>query len=574
MKHLVWFLLTLVVASAGQAVVVTGTVKDAAGNPIEGMRVEIWDEGVFVDELLDVDYTENGAFSSAAPEPGHDVFVRAKWEFALLPSTDYNGRVVRILDLGPGIPPNGTLTFTETTSDTSEDVSDNDTLFFEIDMSEGQPPALDVLVARIQETLDFVRTRVDSRQDIAWVVDYDIPVHILTGTNARHNSGEVFIPSVAYNGAGTASNQINLFHELGHLIHYRHNGDTMPPRNNGCQNHTINSEEDPGCAVIEGYAYYIAQLIAESHQPAPIVNPFHRAYRDDGLGMPFPANTLWRGDEGGAVTVSTVHSGRNSNESRFENGEVVEGAFSGFLFSVHGAFDFATNFAAMHNHDPETPLEVAQALVADAGGGGTAAATAIYDLMQSHGIVYSRAIFAEEPFVDIEPANEAPPAPGNKKLIDGLTFLRGTVTARVATASGEIDLGVDSDRVIDQSRVKIGFKRAVSGTTDAANLFVSFTEPVDFGFFSDEVPLDTSAFDASSSDGTWDLIVVGENEDGFVDNLLPSWFGDGNVGADTDERYFKLLGAWLDGDGRSSTEDDGMVMIDNTAPVVTQFMPQ
>ena len=573
MNHLIAIFLALATASAGHAVVVSGTVTDSAGDLIDGMRVELWSENPFgdglFDELLDVVYTENGTFSSDAAEPGHDVFARVKWEFALLPSNFYNGHVVRILDMGPGVPNTGTTTFTERTTDTLDDISEGGTWFFDIRMDQIEPFALDVLVSRIQETLDFVRINVADRQDINWVVDYDIPVHLRTDLAAafRPGEGSILIPTVAYNGLGTASRQGILFHEVTHLTHYRHNGNSVTPAEPGCfASHTINTEEDPGCAVGEGYASYVAQLVAENHTP-PIVSAFLRSYRDDGAGF-FPAKTLWRGDEGG-IGVSVLHTGREAG--RFESGEIVEGTFAGFLFSVQGAFDFATTFAAMHNHHPETPFDVVRALVADLGAG-TPAVSEIYGLMQSHGMVFSRALFAANPLGHIEePANIAPPAPGNTKLIRGRTFLRGTVAPRVAAANAT-DLGVR--RVNHLSQVKLGFKRASSGTSDTADLFVNFSLPIVFGFLLDKIPINTSTFDpVTSGDGRWDLIVVGENEDGFVDNLEPSWLGDPSQ-SNTDESYLKLLGAWFDGDGNHATEHDGMVTIDNTAPVVTEFMPQ
>ena len=579
MKHFIGIFLALVTASAGHTVLVSGTVNDSAGDPIDGMRVEIWREAAPFDERLDVVYTENGAFSSDAAEPGHDVYARAKWEFAMVPSMLFNGRVVRIVDMGPGVPSNGTTNFLEKMTDTFADISEDGTVF-DIHMNQNGPPALDMLVSRILETLNFVRINLASGPDVSWVVNYDIPVHIRTDTTAQFSpgSGAVFLPTVAYNGLGTAFDQGTLFHEIAHLIHYRHNGNARPPIEPGCAMHTIISEEDPGCAVVEGYANYIAQLVAENHAPDPIIAPHRSAYRDDGSGLDFPARTLWRGDEGGIFFPSPLHTGRQHGPSQqqdgpFESGEDVEGAFAGFLFSVGDAFSFDTSFVAMHNHRPDTPLDFAKALVADMGAG-TPAASEIYRLMQSHGMVYSRAKFEKgNPFVDFgEPPNQAPQATNNRKRIRHLTFLRGILEARV-TAAQPTDLGVH--RVIPLSEVMIGFKPATFGSGETADLFERFTEPVPFAFHHAEVLLDTRAFHPPTrGDGRWDLIAVGKNEDGFVDNFKPSWLGDGNLSVNTDERYLKLLGAWLDGDGNYATENDGMVMIDNTAPVVTEFIPQ
>ncbi len=558
-------------ASIGHATTLSGSVEDAAGVPIDGIRVEVWDEGEFLDVLLDVVYTVGGTFSSTAPEPGHDVFVRVKWELQLLPSDFYNGRVVRILDEGHGDDPYVVdVAYEEEVSDVVDDIEGETVTLPTIRMGQEQPVGLATLVLRIQQPLDYLRV---NKADVGWSLDDDIPVHIITDSSARHFQGEVFIETTSFDGTGPVFDTITLFHEIAHLIHFRHNGDEMPLTLGSCEEHTINTEEDPGCALVEGYATYIAQLVAEQ---LGLTHPVYRAYRDDGAGLRFPAKSLWRGDEGGNGSASASHSGLDAGLGRFESGDVVEGAFAGFLFSVSDAFGFATSFAAMHDHDPDTPFEVLEGLVADVGGSDTPTALQIYALMQSHGIVYSRAIFADEPFAEPEPANTASMVPGNQKLINGHTFVRGTVTARVGSASGLIDLGVGPDHVAALARAKVGYKRAFAGTSDSATIFSSFTELVDFGFFSDEaeIEVDTRTLDVVSSDGKWDFIVVGENEDGFVDNLLPNWFGDGNSSVDSDERYLKKLGAWFDGDGVATTESDGMVMVDNTAPVVTTFAPQ
>lgn len=63
-------------------------------------------------------------------------------------------------------------------------------------------------------------------------------------------------------------------------------------------------------------------------------------------------------------------------------------------------------------------------------------------------------------------------------------------------------------------------------------------------------------------------------DSGIDDLLLPTWNGDGNATVSTDERYLKVLGTWYDKDRDPTTEDDGKVIVDNTAPKVENFKPK
>lgn len=561
--------LELLSPAIAAAVTVSGTVRDGAPipMPLSGIRVEVYDEDLLVDDLLDVVYADaNGRYSSAAPEFGDDVYAEAKWEFQLLPSAFFNEKVIRIIDIGAGSPFVPVLTFESERSGTREDIV-ADFQYPDIIMPQARPPGLANLLARLQQTLDLVRNA--NGGAVAWNPDYDVPVHILNDRMARSSGDEIFIPTISLDGTGGAFWTVAIFHELAHTIHYHHNGGSFPPDEAGCSEHFINSEEDPGCALFEGYASYIAQLVAESQG---IVSPTFRSFRDDGLGgLGFPANSLWRGDEGGNGNASARHTARDGGQ--FESGEIIEGAFGGFQFGIHDRYGFATNFRAMHDHDPDNAFEFCVGLVADAGGPGAPKTLGLYEIMQTHGIVFNRARFVDDPFDATEPPDAAPPPAGNHKEIDGFTFLRGTVTTSFEELS-DSDLGVED--TVDSVRAKIGFKPSRAGLADSPALFTNFTPSASFGFFSGSIELDTTAFTASSGDGDWDLLVFAENADGFVDNLLPTWVGDGNVAVNTDEEYLKVLGAWFDRDRDPATNQDpeGKVVVDNSAPLVSNFKPQ
>ncbi len=542
--------------SASYGLNVSGTVNDSAGAAIPAIRVEVYDEDLVFDDLLEVVYANaTGAYSSAAVTPEDDIYVLVKWEFQMTPASDYNNHVVRLLDIGVGSNPYvPTGAFASVQSAMFQDVTANVTIP-PITMTQPQPAGLPNLVTRVQQVLGYIRS---NKGSVDWSVDYDVPVHIKTDSFSFAQGGDIYVFAGTFNGTGTTFDMVTLFHEMGHLVHEQHG--SIPSCSYGGNGHTINSEEQPTCAMTEGYASYIGQLVAEA---ASIQDPFYRGYRDDGINtVNAPANSLWRGDEG-------APTGRPGNT--FQSGEPVEGAFSGIQFGIHGAFGFETNFRAMVEHDPDHAFDYIEALVRDAGGAGAAKTQQLYAILQTHGIVYNRARFANDPFEDAEePPDEAPPSEGNVKVINQMIFLRGKVAADFEEA-GEADLGVGD--TVDNENVTVGYKKANQGLGDAPSAFTLFTSPSDFGFFCSSIDIDTTTFGPNSGDGEWDLVIRAENEDQFRDNFLPVWTGDGNSTVNTDESYLKVLGTWYDKDGNPTTQDDGKVIVDNTAPKVESFKP-
>ncbi len=551
------FVLGILMPAIGHGLTVSGTITDSASTPIAGIKVEIWNEDTLLDELIEVVYTDAaGFYTSTEPLFAINAYVIVHWEFQLVPSDFFNDRVVRILDKGAGRPFVPVLTYNGRRSLTVPTVITDVTI--DVGMSQPQEPGLNTLVARVQQTLDYVR---NNRGTVAWDPDYDVPVHIITDNFARA-SFEVYIPTISFDGTGSSFWIVAVYHELAHKLH-RHHDASFPPRESGCGVHTINSEEDPGCALIEGYASYIGQLVAETEG---VMSGFFRSYRDDGVGGGgFPANSLWRGDEGDSSS-SPMYTGLDG--MAFESGEIIEGAVSGFMFGVHDALGFATNFAVMNDDGPDHVFDLRGGLVTDAGGAGTAQTLQIHEIMQTHGILFNRLRFRLDPFDEPEPPDTAQHSYGNKKEINGYTFLRGTVTAFIEPVS-LADLG--AGRGFPNNSYRVGFKPASAGLTDLPSEFMNFTP---MNLFT-TIDLDTTTFGGASGDGDWDLLMVSKNADDFIDNMFPTWLGDGNPAVATDERYLKTVGTWYDDDRDPGNDPKaGMVLIDNTAPVVENFKPQ
>lgn len=66
-----------------QALNVSGTVQDSNNLGIPGMRVEVYDEDLFFDNLIETVYTAaNGSFLTTLATAGDDIYVIAKWELS------------------------------------------------------------------------------------------------------------------------------------------------------------------------------------------------------------------------------------------------------------------------------------------------------------------------------------------------------------------------------------------------------------------------------------------------------------------------------------------------------------
>lgn len=553
--RLLSWILFLAFGAPALALNVSGNVVDASGNAMVDARIEIYDQDTVFDDLRDVVYTDAaGNYTSGAVQDGDDLYVRATWEFQLGTTPFYNGYEMRLDGSGGGSPWSPVLSFVSRDSAVIDGVSTPQVV--NIAMGQTQPVGLSTLVQMFRDFYSYIEA---NQGTVGLELEHDQAVRLIVNPPNFFSDEDqyIYIRPNAFNGTGTTTNTVSVYHELAHSVHYRHNGDSLPPFNYFGNGHTINSEEEPGAALNEGYASYIAQLVAES---VGVASPLYRGYRDDGISSPNPANALWRGDE----SPPSGHSGR------FESGEDVEGAFSGFQFALHGIYSFETNFKGMADHDPQNLFDLVAGLVVDAGGPGTQKTRDIYTELQRHGIVFSRARFAAAPFDEQDPPDAGPPAEGNRKEINGFLFLRGTVTTNFETLA-PADLGVD--RVLPLERVDVGFLPAIAGTVTPPATFTSFTPSASFA--SGSLELDTTAFNATRGDGDWELLIRGENRDGFQDNFLPTWLGDGTNALNTDELYLRTIGAWYDEDRDPATNlaSEGMVIVDNTPPTVSNFKP-
>lgn len=513
--------------------------------------MEIRDQDLLLDDLLATVYTDDeGRYSvnvtSGWGDENPDIFVTADWHFEL-PASE--GKHVVLVDTAmdcetPGVP------FTSKSTDPENEHDPMFDLPVEILRMDQARADVEDLRAHISNSLDYHRI---NRGNIPWSFTDDVPVTIATGTiqsrageerlciaeaditgNSQHPAGAGFISDV--------------YHEVAHMVHFRFNGGVPP--HGGIRDHDVNTETDPGFALTEGWASYVAYHMREIY---PTDNKYNSIVD---LRL-----THWRGDE-------PRPTGYENNN--FESGELVEGALGGAWSQLHATDGgFYKNFGSMVERKPDNIFEFLDTYVRRSGGNGSLGAILAYAAFYDHGIPYSRARFESNAFTQDEPSDQGPPEAGNVREIDGKLFLRGKVKSDFSFLAGS-ELGVQT--TLDVEQVGVYFKPAISGIGESASGFSSFlgAQPATNSFHE----IDTLQLGGTRGDGEWDLVIFGENEDGFRDSLRPAWGGDGNSAVDSDEKYLKTIGAWYDGDRDPTTEDDGKVVVDNTAPKVENFKPE
>lgn len=539
-------------ASAASALTVTGTIRDAANQPIPGIRVEVYHLGAAADLREAVFADATGVYSSNLVQSGDNVYILARWDFALQPAAAVGGHVVSVVARGAGDPFVATTTYLLKLSPTVPNVTNN--LVIDLKMDQVQPAGLANVPLRASQVLTYIES---NRGGVPWSLTVDIPIFLITDDKDRMTPTEIYIGHQAFDGTGTAFDIVTAYHELGHWIHHHHNGPGgLPGSEPGCGTHTINSEEGPICALVEAYPSYLGQLVAEANG---VMSPFYRGYRDDGVNtVNALANTLWRGDE-------STPTGRDNGT--WESGVGVEGAVAGFLFEVHNAHGFQTVFEAFITKTPQDALGVLVG-ISDKFGPGAPLTLAVNAFSQQHGLVYSRGRFAPTPFAASQPPNGLPASTGNFKAINGFSFLRGLVPTVFQAVPGA-DLGVGTP--LASKSVRLGKRPATPGVLDPPN-FQPATASVPVAAAT--VDLDTRTLGPASGDGDWDLAVLYQNLYDFEDNFLPGWLSDGDFDVSSDEMYLKTLGTWYDPDRNPITDTDaGMVVVDNTAPTVSNFKP-
>lgn len=551
-------LMTLLWATNAFALTISGTVTDAAGPPgaaVGGVRVTIYNENIFPIpdfEVDDVFANAVGFYSTTNAAAGEDIYVIAKWEWRIPISP--NKSVVRLLDCTGCAPSVASfLSKRQPLTGSIGNITSNQTI--NVTMDQIQPPNLPNLETRVNHLLSFMGANAPP----SWSANYDIPIRLTGG--AAFASEEVNV-SVASLTASTFD-WVTLYHELGHKIHWEANNNSLPPIGAACGVHTRNSEETKECALVEGWATYLGQRAAEMAGAGAVADPFYTAYRD-------PGNNLWRGDE-------AVPTGRDG--PTWESGENVEGAVAAVMFATDPTLSFAGNFRVLDEDNPDSLFKFFRGQVSRAGGSGTPATLAITAFLQTHGVVLSRARFRSglsNIFDENSPPNDAASVEdGNVKLISSAVFVRGNLTVNLEDVPA-VDLGV-SDR-INVSEIRVGWGPATDSTAGGPGAITGFTPFAGFGFFNDDVELDTKTMGGTSGDGDWDLLAVSKNNDGFTDNFLPTWVGDSNATVNQDELYLKVLGSWFDVDRDPSTDTirGGKVIVDNTPPKpdATSFKPQ
>lgn len=579
----VFVALTLLLIAPGTALgtfSVTGTIKDFNGDPLPFIYVELWDHdngGVGddddEDDLLATGYANSaGSYSFEVGAPfgndsdGPDLYLRAEWRFTLSPSElganpRFNNSEVILLERAQTFRNCGQLLgstkFLPSSGLGQGGVTVNHNVTIDLvgkDLTMGQeqafPDEMNSLWSAVFEPLTVIDLE---RGNVPWSVDYNVEINIIKETSIGVFCDDTGVINIGEHDIPRGGSRSAIFHEIGHLVQWHLYDMALPHAPFDGMEHKYFTESDPVFATKEAFGCYIGEFVDVAVNNDDSKN---EDCRDNGILSGLPRNSNWRGDE---QPLPDARTGLDGNT--FESGENVEGAIAGFWFEL----PFDNVFRVIAEDHPRDVFEFCIEYVRNFVSGSEPVRT-MYSHMHRHGIVFNRVRFATEAFEANEPSDEGPSADGNIKTIDGMLFLRGKVEAHFENVEA-VDLGVRKS--VNNKRVRVGFKPSTPGT-DQGPGFTLFTDPVEFDFFSSSIEIDTREIGV----GETDLVVVGENVDGYTDfPLTPTWDGDGNPRSDSDERYLKLLGAWYDKDRDPMTEDDGKVVIDNVPPKVKNFKP-
>lgn len=506
---------------------VTGVIRTPTGNnplihdvPVKYIRVVVMDDDLGGDDIMGTAYTDaTGAFSITftAFLGNPDIYINVEYV-----GLGVDGQVINVK--AAHTDSNAIL------DENLENAIHGDT----------PPGTLNLGTLRAKSTRAVVVSELgDAVRNLnslvpAWVLPEAMQVQAVNAVNATYFSGDGSYISVGIDdwdnpgiGDGFLS---NIHHEAFHWIAYRAYGNRRPEPSCTVQGgHTNITESCEGFALNEGSAQYFA---------------FVSAVPDGATGA--PDGDAWRGEDG----TGNDHSG-----------EIVEGA-------LHLAWrelgDPAAVFRAFLTQAPDSMMEFKDAYAADLGMN-SPAVRSFLDHCAANGIVYTRGKL--EPFTLADPPDMAPPSDVNFKIIDNIAFVRGDLTVSITELTkSELRLAANSAPVSADQK-DLGIKPAVPGLAEAnANGFA----------FIGAVPMATDLIwsTGNHADGDYDLIARTRNIHGWWDNFLPDFTGDTFAPVDSTEKWLKTLGTWYNQDNVPDNDDEGMIIVDNTAPTVTNFRPQ
>ncbi|MDX2057711.1 MAG: hypothetical protein SFV24_07895, partial [Gemmatimonadales bacterium] len=184
-------------ASAASALTITGTIRDAANQPIPGIRVEVYHLGAAADLREAVFADATGVYSSNLVLPGDNVYILARWDFALQPAAAVGGHVVSVVARGAGDPFVATTTYLLKLSPTVPNVTNN--LVIDLKMDQVQPAGLANGPLRASQVLTYIET---NRGGVPWSLTVDIPLCLITDDKDRISPTEVYIGHQAFDGTG------------------------------------------------------------------------------------------------------------------------------------------------------------------------------------------------------------------------------------------------------------------------------------------------------------------------------------------------------------------------------------
>lgn len=414
-----------------------------------------------------------------------------------------------------------------------------------------------LILHRVVQTVWYVKTQCgwDIPEDIdVWADAYTDPADY---GSAGAAGTTIYLGRFNYDepGAGGGGWLSDINHETGHVIHDLVIGDQQTPGGTG--SHWLTKETDPGQALTEGWAAYVAEITS-----APTDDKCTIAGAVDDSNV--ESSIWWRGH---------ADPPKPDNDGSDNSGIIVEGAI---WLTWSAMNDFSGTFSALKNanNPPHFKAWLDRYCVETSA---FPAKQAAFEIAQSNGILFSRAKLTG--FREGPPTTTQPVA-GNARIINDIQFVRGTVkVTKSALTAAELHIDVAPGLLEGPTNYIVCEKDAEAERNDFTTLRPDWWH---YGAETDwwtDYQLDTTQLTTTESDH--DLVISVQHSDGMWDTLEPHFSPLVEDPADssewnTDEKWLKHLRTWFDrntGPEAGWSDNKSMIRVDNRAPTISDVKP-
>jgi len=525
------------------AALISGTITDANGRPIPGIKVDVEEKtsnGSFI-KLGQVITGPTGAYFLSSVRPGRSARITVFWEFPL-GTPVFSARRSIIFRGVKNIPGNDSSTPVSVVRYQKKSAEGNymsGAAIINMAMDKSFPANYSKIISHVQQ---FLVMAASERGASGWKVNYDIDAWAIAP-----RVGCFYLPSEgSINISDNLPFQSAIYHEMGHFIHDKMysvdwigGGHSMDTVLGIAPNPLLTSDKAEKLSFQEGWGDLWGGLAFDYY---PTIDTFMWNTLESNTLTPY----VWRGQN----IIQTP-----TNDGTDNNGELIENNIASIMYSG-GPYRISDFFRIFANSKPNTFRELYWGAL-DMRPQSEATRDAWMTHVERHGIVYARAKFRDNnaPFVEAGPGMDE--AVGNAVLLRNTWHVRGVVHAGLIAMRKEELHAQSADNL---ARARLLYKVAVANAGESAqpaNKWKTSSQAGSVPTGSNHLhrePWDTSRI----TDDKYDVAAQARSVMNLIhwDSLFPDFTGDANaVGDNTDEKWLKRIGAWY---------SRGFVTTDNT----------